>query len=171
MVTGLCHHLSMAGGFIGARMGAAGGEQGRSKPFLPSALHHPRWGWGLCRGILTPTRAAQSRGAGAERDVLDPRVQPRGGAAQLPPPGGTAGPSGTRGDRDAAGQHARAAAVRGVAAGCQLRAGRLPAPLLPRQEQRLLGPGHPPGSLLLRLLLREDGRLLPGLPGLVSPRR
>lgn len=87
MVTGLCHHLSVAGGFIGARMGAAGGEQGCSKPFLPSALHHPRWGWGLCRGILTPTRAALSRGAGAERDVLDPRVQPRGGAAQLPPRG------------------------------------------------------------------------------------
>lgn len=97
MVTGLCHHLSMAGGFISARMGAAGGERSCSKPFLPSALHHPRWGWGLCRGILTPTRAALSRGAGAERDVLDPRVQPRGGAAQLPPPGGQPAPVGPAG--------------------------------------------------------------------------
>lgn len=57
------------------------------------------------------------------------------------------------GDSRALRQYAGAAAVRGVAAGCWLRAGWLPAPLLPGQEQRLLGHRCPPHSLLLRLVL------------------
>lgn len=127
-----------------------------------------------------PCRGAEGRWSRRER--VCPPAQPGGGAArpELPRHSPRSSPRVGRRRQShhhhpaARRSHAGPAALGGLAAGHRLPAvcrGQLPAPLLPRQEQRLLGPRRPPGSLLLRLVLPEERGLLPGLPGHLPPSR
>ncbi|KAM9527149.1 uncharacterized protein ACIB01_015244 isoform 2-T3 [Guaruba guarouba] len=149
-----------------------------------TVLYSPSW----FTPLATERRAGMATGGGAEGSRLCPppsagavRWAPIATGAALAPHPAFAGAGESRccvakPFLGAEGRpcHAGPAALGGLAAGRRLPGGcrrQLPAAVLPGQEQRVLGARCPPGSLLLRRVLPEDGRLLPGLPQRVPPRR